>query len=206
MIQGLGLRWLITLLFLFSAAVCARGMVAGRHSASTLIGHSLHAIMAIAMAVMAWPRGADLPTRAPMLFFAAAAVWFATIMITGRQHRAANGYHTLMMAAMAWMYAAMGGLPSPNATSEPTGHDRHAGHAGHPRHSAAGHVGTDTASWIGVLNWVCAIGFGVAAAVWLHRFVDSRRQSESGAPGRSLGILCQFAMATGMAIMFAAML
>lgn len=226
MIQDVGLRWLVTLLFGFSAAVCLRGMVVGRHSPATLISHSLHALMAIAMAVMAWPRGADLPTRAPMIFFALAALWFAAVMATGRTHRVANGYHTLMMAAMAWMYAAMGGLPLPKAASSAAGGGMdgmggvdgmdgmdgmdmsaasgHGGHGGHASHSAAGHSGADTASWVGVLNWVCAVGFGVAAVFWFYRFVTSRLGQHAG--GQSLGVLCQFAMAAGMAIMFAVML
>ena len=220
MIQDVALRWLVTLLFTFSAAVCVRGMVAGRHSPATLISHTLHALMAIAMAVMAWPRGADLPSRAPMIFFALAALWFAAVMATGRAHRAANGYHTLMMAAMAWMYAAMGGLPLPAAASSAAGEDidgmdgmdmsaasGHGGNGGHGGHSAAGHsghAGADTASWVGVLNWVCAVGFGLAAVFWFYRFVTSRLQQPAG--GQTLGVLCQFAMAAGMAIMFAVML
>jgi hypothetical protein len=217
MIQDVGLRWLVTLLFAFSAAVCVRGMVAGRHSPPSLISHSLHALMAIAMAVMAWPRGADLPARAPMIFFALAAVWFVAITITGRVHRGANGYHTLMMMAMAWMYAAMGGLALPKGSAASghdmgmdmaatSGHAGHAGHAGHGSRAAAGHTGTDSAWWIGGLNWVCAVGFGVAAAFWFYRLVTSRLQPASGTAGQSLGILCQFAMAAGMAIMFAVML
>lgn len=219
MIQDVGLRWLVTLFFGFSAAVCVRGMVAGRHSPASLISHTLHALMAIAMAVMAWPRGADLPSRAPMIFFALAALWFVVVMATGRTHRVANGYHTLMMAAMAWMYAAMGGLPLPKAASSAagdgmdgmamdmsaaSGHGGHGGHGGHASHSAAGHAGSDAASWIGVLNWVCAVGFGVAAVFWFYRFVTSRLGQP--AAGQSLGVLCQFAMAAGMAIMFAVML
>ena len=58
MIQDIALRWCVTVLFLFSAAVCVRGMVTGRHSPRGAVSHALHAIMAIAMAVMAWPRGA----------------------------------------------------------------------------------------------------------------------------------------------------
>ena len=111
MIQDLALRWVVTLLFVFSAAVCVQAIAAHRHLVSHVISHSLHAVMAIAMAVMAWPRGAELPTRAPMIFFAAAAVWFAVITLRTTDHRVGNAYHTLMMAAMAWMYAAMGGIP-----------------------------------------------------------------------------------------------
>ncbi len=53
---------------------------------------------------------------------------------------------------------------------------------------------------------MCAVGFGVAAVFWFYRFVTSRLQPASGAAGQSLGILCQFAMAAGMTIMFAVML
>ncbi len=74
MIQDLALRWIVTLLFLFSAGVGIQTIAANRHSWANVISHSLHAIMAIAMAVMAWPKGAELPKRAPMIFFVAAAV------------------------------------------------------------------------------------------------------------------------------------
>ena len=205
MIHDLALRWLVTALFVFSAAVCVRAIVTCRHSATNLLSHLLHALMAIAMAVMAWPRGADLPTRAPMVFFALAALWFAVITFKTSGHRVANGYHTIMMLAMAWMYAAMGGLPLPKAAD----HDMPAmpsmdaapAHSGHGSHST-GHATADAAVWPGVLNWAFTIGFAVAAVFWLYRFFAGRPGSEN----RGLGVLCQFAMATGMAIMFGVML
>ena len=216
MINDLALRWIVTLMFLFSAAVCVSAIARNRHSTANLISHSLHAVMAVAMAVMAWPRGADLPTLAPMIFFAAAALWFAVITVTAGEHRAANVYHTLMMLAMAWMYAVMGGLPLRNA-AQPTmagmpdmpgmgAAPGHGGHSGHGAHSAATHTTDDGAAWIGVLNWVCAVGFGIAAVFWLYRFITARIQGRDSEPGQAVGILCQFAMAAGMAIMFAVML
>ena len=60
MIQDMTLRWVVTLLFVFSAGVCVQAIVANRHSAANVVSHALHAIMAVAMAVMAWPRGAAL--------------------------------------------------------------------------------------------------------------------------------------------------
>ena len=154
MIDDAALRWVVTALFVFSAAVCLRALVAGRHSAASTVSHSLHAIMAIAMAVMAWPRGAELPSRPPMLFFLAAAVWFAVVTGRDREHRAANSYHTVMMLAMAWMYAAMGGLPLPTAMAGPAtdaGHAGHGGHGGHGGHAAGaapvGHVETEFLAW-----------------------------------------------------------
>ena len=214
MIQDLALRWVVTLLFLFSAGVCVQAIAANRHSGANVISHSLHAIMAIAMAIMAWPKGAELPTRAPMVFFFAAALWFAVVTFRRADHKGANIYHTLMMLAMAWMYAAMGGLPVRGKDAgamagmdmpEMSGMDGgHAGHAGHAGHSAAGSGAAQTMSWDGLLNWVCAVGFALAAVYWLYRFITARLQASNGHD--SIGVLCQFAMAAGMAIMFAVML
>jgi Kef-type K+ transport system membrane component KefB len=58
-------------------------------------------------------------------------------------------------------------------------------------------------SWYGVLNWVCTLGFTLAAAYWLYRFITARLRASGDS---SVGILCQFAMAFGMAVMFAVML
>ena len=224
MINDLALRWVVTCLFLFSAAVCIASIARNRHSTANLISHSLHAIMALAMAVMAWPRGAELPTRAPMIFFFLAAVWFAVVMVRTPGHRVANAYHTVMMLAMAWMYAAMGGLPlgrqEASASTDMGGMDMggmdmagmpgmdgstgHAGHGGHAGHSAGTHNAAEPATWVGTLNWVCTLGFAAAAVYWLYRFVTTRVQPAEGDSG--VGILCQLAMAAGMAVMFGVML
>ena len=231
MIQDMTLRWVVTLLFVFSAGVCVQTIMANRHSAANVISHSLHAIMAIAMAVMAWPTGAELPSRAPMIFFLAAALWFAVSIARADEHRAANTYHALMMLAMSWMYAAMGGLSLPTAGERESapmatmpdmpgmapmpdmpsmaGMDAstgHGGHAGHSGHSMSGTGGAGPATWIGVLNWVCTIGFGAATAFWLYRLITARAQRSADASHQTIGILCQLAMAAGMAIMFAVML
>lgn len=231
MIQDMTLRWVVTLLFVFSAGVCVQTIMANRHSAANVISHSLHAIMAIAMAVMAWPTGAELPSRAPMIFFLAAALWFAVSIARAAEHRAANTYHALMMLAMSWMYGAMGGLSLPTAGERESapmatmpdmpgmapmpdmpsmaGMDAstgHGGHAGHSGHSMSGTGGAGPATWIGVLNWVCTIGFGAATVFWLYRLITARAQRSADASHQTIGILCQLAMAAGMAIMFAVML
>lgn len=213
MIQDLALRWIVTLLFLFSAGVCVSAIARNRHSGANVISHSLHAIMALAMAVMAWPRGAELPTRAPMIFFLLAAVWFAVSTLRSSGHRVANIYHTLMMLAMAWMYAAMGGLPLPGraatamADMDSAGMaDGSAGHAGHSGHSGGMHSAAEPVTWVGTLNWLCAIGFAAASAYWLYRLVTARVQSADNESASTVGILCQLAMAAGMAIMFGVML
>ena len=228
MIQDMTLRWVVTLLFVFSAGVCVQAIVANRHSAANVVSHALHAIMAVAMAVMAWPRGAELPPRAPMIFFLVAALWFAVSIARVAGHRAANVYHAFMMLAMSWMYAAMGGLNLPKArdsasmdgmpampampgmpgmdgSSGHAGHGGHAGHAGHGGHGA-GDSGIQSAAWVGALNWICTIGFTVAAVFWLYRLITVRLQSADDRSHSTVGVLCQLAMAAGMAIMFGVML
>ena len=221
MIQDLTLRWIVTLLFVVSAAECVYSLAAGRRSVTSIVGHSLHAIMAVAMAVMAWPSGAALPTRAPMVFFAAAAIWFAVIAVRDAAHRWGNGYHALMMLAMAWMYAAMGGLPlrrtdssdmdmsgmdGPPADGGHAGHGGHSGHGGHAGHSGAGASASATPEWVGVLNWVCAVGFAIATVFWIYRYIAARLRGSVEPSGQQFGILSQAMMAAGMAIMFGVML
>ena len=224
MIQDLTLRWIVTLLFVVSAAECVYSLAAGRRSVTSIVGHSLHAIMAVAMAVMAWPSGAALPTRAPMVFFAAAAVWFAVIAIRDAAHRWGSGYHALMMLAMAWMYAAMGGLPLRRTDSSDmdmsgmdgppadgghgghAGHGGHGGHGGHAGHSGAGPAASATPEWVGVLNWVCAVGFAIATVVWIYRYIAARLRGSVESSGQQFGMLSRAMMAAGMAIMFGVML
>ena len=49
---------------------------------------------------------------------------------------------------------------------------------------------------------MCTIGFGVAAVFWLYRLITARLQSADDGSHSTVGILCQLAMAAGMAIMF----
>lgn len=210
MIQDLTLRWVVTALFVAGAAESLRTLLTRRHPATVAVGFALHVIMAVAMAVMAWPRGADLPTRAPMVFFLFAAVWFVAVAVRSAEGRAANAYHALMMLAMSWMYAAMGGLPLRRATAAAStdvpggmpsgaGHGAHAGHGGHSGHGGA----SSSLDWAGMLNWACAVGFAAAAAYWVFRAAATRRRSDASPYP---GALSQAALAAGMAIMFAVML
>lgn len=208
MIQDLFLRWIVTALFVLSAAECVYVMVAGRRSRTLVVGRSLHVVMAIAMAVMAWPRGVELPTTGPMIFFLLATVWFVLGVLAQQGHRAMNAYHAAMMLAMAWMYAVMGGhlLPEPSSGGGVVGHG---GHGGHHAASAGGESSASTAlepPLIVGLNWLFAVGFAVAAVCWLYRFLQRRRADSTVPAYRFVGILCQAMMATGMAIMFAVML
>lgn len=204
------LRWIVTALFVLSAAECVYAIAAGRRSPMHVVGHSLHFVMAVAMAVMAWPAGAALPTTGPVVFFLAATAWFVVVALAVSGHRLVNAYHASMMLAMAWMYAVMSGglLPQPGGAA---GHG--GGHGAH--HTAPTASMPDTAGaaenihnppFVIGLNWFWTIGFAIAAAWWLYWFF-ARRRAESTAPAnRFLGIACQAMMAAGMAIMFGVML
>lgn len=206
MIDDLLLRWVVTALFAISAAECAFAMVLCRRSWPPVVSNALHFAMAVAMAVMAWPAGAALPTTAPMAFFLLAAGWFAARTLIATGHRVADAYHTTMMVAMAWMYAVMGGTLLPRPADGGGAGMGHGGH--HGGHSMAG-ADTTAASapvFIDAVNWLWTVGFAVAAVWWLYVYF-TRRRAESALPAsRFFGTACQSMMAAGMSIMFAVML
>jgi Domain of unknown function (DUF5134) len=208
-IHDLFLRWIVTAFFVISATEYVYGIAAGRHSWTGFVGNSLHALMAIAMAVMAWPRGADLPATGPLLFFLLASVWFIALTLGRPGHRRANVYHAVMMAAMAWMYAVMSGgvLPASSDAASAGGHHGSSAMPGmNMSVTFAAPDATGTPPVITGLNWFFTIGFAVAGACWLL-WLFVRRGTEPFPSSRvQFGIAAQVMMAAGMAIMFAVML
>lgn len=212
MIADLALRWVVTVLFALSAVECTYALAGSRGRPGAALGQLLHLAMAIAMMVMAWPRGAELPTAGPMLFFAAAAVWFLVSCMRSHtsEARLLNGYNTAMMLAMAWMYAVMNGNVFGRNTESvaAAGHDMHAMHTGGHHPGGAG-TATEHASvqpvWISGVNWLLTIGFVIAAVAWLYRYFAARQPSETS-PFAHFGMLCRAMMAAGMAVMFGVML
>jgi hypothetical protein len=206
-IQDLLLRWIVTALSAFTAAQCVYGLAVNGRSSAAIVGHSLHVAMAVAMAAMAWPSGAGLPTTGPLVFFLMATAWFVAMARTNSRHRWANAYHAATMLAMAWMYAAMGGGP-PSASSSVASADGHHGSSSMPGMdmSAADTTGMPgTSPLTAGLNWLFTIGFTIAGAWWLSRLFV-RRRSEPAPPRARIGLAAQGTMATGMAITFATML
>ena len=207
MIADLALRWVVTLLFVLSAAECVYLVVFTRAPqpgrAMWLTGQVLHFIMAVAMAVMAWPQGAALPTVAPMLFFLLAAGWFIAAAIIDPDHWAANFYHSAMMLAMSWMYAAMNGriLPGQSLAGRPAGHHGASDMTGMTMPGMADGPAV-VPPYIGAVNWLWTAGFAAAALWWLYRSAVAGRSDRTAA----VGALGQAMMAAGMAIMFAVML
>ncbi|CRZ13411.1 DUF5134 domain-containing protein [Mycolicibacterium neworleansense] len=212
MIADLALRWAVTVLFAFSALECTFALMGSRGRPGTAVSQLLHLAMAIAMMVMAWPRGAELPTLGPMYFFLGAAAWFlAGLLRSGTtQGRVADGYHAAMMLAMAWMYAVMNGnvLGHQAETAAAGSHGAHAMHmTGH--HGGGAAMAMEQVSvqppWIPAINWLLTIGFVIAATLWLYRYFAARHGAETP-PFSHFGTLCRAMMAAGMAIMFGVML
>jgi Domain of unknown function (DUF5134) len=197
-IADLTLRWVVTALFVLSALECGCAITLAHRRPAAVVGHGLHLVMAVAMAVMAWPRGADLPTTGPMVFFLIAAAWFGGVVVRagGPRTRLVNGYHAAMMLAMAWMYAVMNGQLLPG---QAVAHSASHAHAGHEHASAY-------PTWIAAVNWFWTLAFAVAAVWWSYAYFAGRQRT----PGRMsfvhFGILCQAFIAVGMAIMFGVML
>jgi hypothetical protein len=201
MMDDLLLRWVVTGLFLLSAAEWGFAVVTQRRVWTAIVRYGLHFLMSIAMAVMVWPWGARLPTTGPAAFFLLAAVWFvvATNFVSERTvaKRAEYRYHALMMLSMAWMYAVMNGhlLPGQSAARRPMPMDM-------PTTNMPASGGPP--GWITTINWFWFAGFVVAAVFWAYRFAAERSH---GAVHRWwLDSLGQAIMAAGMAIVFGAML
>ncbi|CAM4217008.1 hypothetical protein MB901379_02371 [Mycobacterium basiliense] len=203
MIHDLGLRWVVTVLFALSAGGFILAVGGGHRRATSIVGQLLHIVMAAAMIAMAWPGGARLPTTAPMMFFLFAAVWFSVVALSraGARHRVVNSYHTLMMLAMAWMYAVMNPrlLPRQQAGQHggtmPGMSEMHASavHAGYP-------------GWINAVNWLIALVFALAALVWAYRYFTPQNGDSAECADRRSGIFGQALMAAGMTIMFGVLL
>ncbi|QLL07712.1 DUF5134 domain-containing protein [Mycobacterium vicinigordonae] len=195
MIQDLPLRLVVTGTFLLSALSLA--LVIDRRSVVSLISHGLHITTAIAMAVMAWPQGLQVPATAAEIFFLAAAVWFvATTVFVARAAaaRLAGGYHVVKMLAMAWMYDVM--------SNQPTGLE----HQDMPDMPGMDMPGMREAAvgprWVDIGNGVWATVFTLATFAWGYRLLTLRRHP--GTQGRRERLFCmaQATMALGMSIMF----
>lgn len=210
MIDDLALRWTVTVLFGASIAGQVYVLVAQRGQWIGTVERLLNLVMSAAMLVMAWPAGMELPTVGPMVFFLAAAVWFVLVaahVFSGTADRLTNGYHAIMMAAVAWLYAVMtGGLPGQAGQS--------------PNHNLSRSPGmempgmdisvpqTAEPGWITTLNWIATVGFAIAAVYWLYQYFAQRRTNPVLQTGHfaDSGSLYQSFVASGMAIMFGVML
>jgi hypothetical protein len=195
MIHDLVLRWIVTGLSVLSAAEWLNVIVVRRREWKFVVSYALHLVMAIAMAVMAWPWGAHWPAAGAAVFFLLAAAWFVTVTLVWARtapRRRLRSYHAVMMLAMAWMFGTMNvgvaepmDMPGMDMSDMPM--------PGGPP------------AWVGAVNWFWSAGFAAATGVWAYLAIAERREP---APTRRpvLYAAAQAAMAAGMAISFAAML
>jgi hypothetical protein len=196
MIHDLVLRWVVTGLFVLSAAECVFAIITQRRPWTSVVSNGLHFVMAVAMVVMTWPWSAQLPTTEPAVFFLLAAIWFVTMAVVAPQtttRRVLYGYHGLMMLATAWMYAIMNEDLRPRRSSAKSDMPM-------PSMPSSGGVPV----WFTAVGWFGTLSFASAAVFWTCRYFIERRSEATRR--RSLGSLCQAMMATGMSIFFLATL
>jgi hypothetical protein len=210
LIGDLALRWTVTVLFGASFAGHLYGLVAQRERWVCTIERLLHIVMCAAMVVMAWPVGMKLPTLGPMVFFLAAAVWFVLVaahVFSGDDGRLTNGYHAVMMAAVAWLYSVMSGGPLDGRTHSPEHNMTSPSGMNMPGMDMSAPE-TAQPGWVTAVDWIAAVGFATAAVYWLYWYFAQRKTN----PGlqtarlRDWGTQCHAFMASGMAIMFGVLL
>ncbi|WP_216897518.1 DUF5134 domain-containing protein [Nocardia alni] len=233
MITDLALRWITTGLFGFGAAnVISRLVRAG--SWISRVDHTVHLAMCTAMILMAWPRNHHMPLGFQGAFFSVATVWFGAIAVRrarasrhepvgvpGHEPMTIRLYYALMMAAMVWMVAVMAHW------SLRQGHRmRMSGQAMIEAPRAEMSMGP---IWTTSVSAVLTAIFATAAAMWLYRsFAQWKHWAKDPARyavqiGNTVGaaqavvtdrvvpmaepasLLCNAAMAAGMAIMLETM-
>ncbi|PJE24517.1 MAG: DUF5134 domain-containing protein [Mycobacterium sp.] len=202
MIHDLLLRWVVTALFALGATECGLPLLIRRLPATAMVSHGLHLLMAISMAVMAWPWGTQVPTLGPAVFFLLGALWFLTVANLAdrrRCFRKSNGYHALMMLATAWMYVSMTNPVHVNAPHSPS-----TPMPGMDMAAMDTMPGSETPSWFTAVNWLGAGVFTIAAVFWVSKyFVERRHITTRFGP---LGDVAQAMTAAAMAILFGATL
>jgi hypothetical protein len=195
MIHDLVLRWIVTGLSVLSGAEWLDVIAARRREWKFVVSYALHLVMAIAMAVMAWPWGAHLPAAGAAVFFLVAAAWFVAVTLVWARtapRRTLRSYHAVMMLAMASMYTTMDlGMPEP---MDMPGMDM-----------SEMPMPNEPPVWVATVNGFWFAVFAVATGVWAYLAIAERREP---APTRRpvLYAAAQAAMAAGMATSFAAML
>lgn len=124
-------QWGFTVVFAALAAYSIFRIVVELRQPLLIVGHSLHVLMAVAMAVMAWPMWTALPVTPQLVLFGGATIWFLLLCLfqarTTIPQRAVGEHgpwhqagHAVVMSAMVWMVAAM--RPPGDGGSPETGH------------------------------------------------------------------------------------
>ncbi|QWF85271.1 DUF5134 domain-containing protein [Amycolatopsis sp. CA-230715] len=205
MIAELGLRWILTAVFVATGAFC--GYRCLRHGTpAARVSDVLHVIMCAGMVAMAWPAAMTFARIPQTVLFAAAAAWFAGALILRSgdhdDHRGtAHAHHALMMAGMAWMVFMMPSAMSGMVMSAPEHGGEHAGMAMGDGMTMSGSAPPHVAIVAGIL----AVLFLVAGTGWLARAIDLGR-ADHRPDLRTAGLAAEGAMSLGMAVMALAMI
>lgn len=166
------------------------------------------------MILMVWHVGLNLPIVGPLILCLLAGTWFmhAAIRVSATtRERLTNGYYAVMVAAMAWMYASMHGN-LPGRTCHSPDHAQSASlvmnMSGIEMSAQEMPPTTPDPEWIAGVNWIAAVGFGVAAVYWPYHYFASRRANRvpRAAQFTRVELLYQATTAAGTALMFAMML
>ncbi|WP_295010412.1 DUF5134 domain-containing protein [uncultured Microbacterium sp.] len=184
----------LTLLFVFTGAVCARELIVRRGRPRTQSGVSddavidiTHLVMSAAMILMLWVMVIDAVTWAQVALFAVFALALVPAFRTSRDGaaRISLAGHVVLDAAMIWMLAAMPLLMSDMPMSG-------GGHAAHHGGMAMAEP-TPTPVWADVVNGVFIVLCLAVALWWAVQLVRVR--------GHRLHASCHLLMGAGMAAM-----
>lgn len=173
------LRWAVTVLFGVSVAMYAYLAVAQHDRWTSQLTHLLHLTMSVAMVLMVWRVGLELPAIGPTLFFLLAGVWFVGAAVwasSASRQRLKTCYYAAMMAAMAWMYALMSGAVPGVSTRPPSQPDSSV--MDMPGMTPPSHdmsPATASSSWVTAANWIGVVAFAAVALYWAYRFFGERR-------------------------------
>jgi hypothetical protein len=214
------LRWILTVLFIATAAwfllqALRRGLCVSERISSTS-----HVAMSVLMVPMAWPWGMHLPATPQIVLFGLATLWFLALAIgsarfrAGRSHggRLAQLHHAVVMAAMVWMVALMPQLMAVDHNgSEHGGH--HAMGPGATGIAAAGPAPNQLPTGMTIITLLLA-GFLLLSSVgWIAEALDTARRNpnattqpgsvapEAGGYATALCSACHGAMSIGMGAM-----
>ncbi|OBI39791.1 DUF5134 domain-containing protein [Mycobacterium colombiense] len=211
MIGETAMRWVVTVLFGVSNAMYAYLVVAQHDRWTSRLTHLLHLTMSVAMVLMVWRVGLDLPALGPMLFFLLAAVWFVGVAVRASaqsRQRLKTCYYAAMMAAMAWMYALMSGAV-PGVSTHPHSQPDSAV-MDMPGMTLPSHGMSSAAAgfpWVSAANWIGVAAFAAVALYWSYRFIGERRMNRVPTTARAVWWepLYQASTAAGTALMFDAL-
>ncbi len=218
MIPTPGLRWILTVLFSVIALFSLYRVSRPGTSSWTRLIHVLHALMGVAMLVMVWPWGMNVPAVPEAVVFGLATAWFllltalpagaSPVAPDGGHPRLHNALHATMTGAMTWMILAMPTGASAHGSAGSAG-----GMPGMPGMATGGSAGAMSMSLHGtprtVAGLLCAF-FVLTGLWWLARSFDTARGADpnalrqddgSGVDDRAYDAGCHGGMALGMAIM-----